>query len=60
MPYYTSTDPIADRAIELLQNEGAREVMESELAAIVAPLRDTQASKRTAEMLVEMIKTNQH
>lgn len=60
MPYYRSTEPIADRAIELLHNEGLRTEMESHLAEIVAPLRNTQASKRTARMLLDMISGVDH
>jgi len=55
MPYYTSTDPIADRAIGLLRSEDARRTMTDNLAKIVAPLRNTHAAHRTAEILLEMI-----
>ena len=55
MPYYTSTGPIADRAIELLQSDEARTTMVRELAKTVLPLRDTHAAQRTAELLLDMI-----
>jgi len=55
MPYYTSTIPIADRAIELLRSEDARRTMAENLAKTVAPLRGTHAAHRTAELLLELI-----
>ncbi|MEK7731472.1 MAG: hypothetical protein AAB363_06400, partial [Planctomycetota bacterium] len=55
MPYYTSTIPIADRAIGLLRSDDARRTMIENLAKTVAPLRDTHAAHRTAELLLEMI-----
>jgi len=56
MPYYTSTDPIADLAIALLRSEDARRTMAENLSAMVAPLRGTHAAQRTAELLLEMIR----
>jgi len=56
MPYYTSTAPIADRAIELLQSDEARTNMVGELAKTVAPLRGTHAAQRTADLLLDMIR----
>ncbi len=55
MPYYLSTDPIADRAIELLRDAKARGRMVDELSALVDPMRATQASVTTADMLLRMI-----
>jgi lipid-A-disaccharide synthase len=55
MPYYTSTAPIADRAIELLQSEASRKKVVADLAQVVARLRGTRAAQGTAELLVEMI-----
>ena len=60
MPYYTSTEPIAQRALELLKSDAARQAMVKELSEIVAPLRDGQASKRTASLLLEMIDESRH
>lgn len=56
MPYYTSTAPIADRAIGLLRSDDARRTMVENLAKTVAPLRGTHAAHRTAELLLEMIR----
>ena len=56
MPYYTSTAPIADRAIELLRSDEARTNMVGELAKTVAPLRGTYAARRTAGLLLDMIR----
>jgi lipid-A-disaccharide synthase len=60
MPYYRSTEPIADRAIELLGSEDARTRMVDDLRKVVAPLHDGNASKRTAELLLEMIDKSNH
>ena len=55
MPYYTSTDPIAERAIELLSDADARRQMSDALAALIKPLVKTGASENTARILLEMI-----
>ena len=55
MPYYTSTRPIADRAIELLRSNELREKMLEDLEATTAPLRGGQASRRAAAMLLDMV-----
>jgi len=55
MPYYRSTVPIAERAVELLRFPQQRQAMTDELAAIVEPLRGTQASVHAAAMLLEMV-----
>jgi lipid-A-disaccharide synthase len=60
MPYYTSTRPIAERAIELLQSDEARQLMISELTEVVRPLRGGEASKRTAALLLDMIDRPRH
>ncbi len=60
MPYYTSTDPIAEKALELLKSDEKRTQMARNLASVVRPLRDGHASKRTAEMLLDMIATAKH
>jgi len=67
MPYYTSTAPIAKRAIELLRSEDARQEMVTQLAETVRPLRSgcasgsgLGASERTAEMLLDMVNRRQH
>lgn len=55
MPYYTSTEPIAQCAIDLLKNESARERMQSELRAMAAPLVGASASQNAAKLLCELI-----
>ena len=54
MPYYTSTTPIAERALELLRSDDARQKMVDELGEIVEPLRGTRASAQAATILLEM------
>jgi len=56
MPYYASTEPIAQRAIELLLSDDKRRAMERELASLVEPLRARRASERAADMLLDMVK----
>jgi lipid-A-disaccharide synthase len=60
MPYYATTEPIARRAIELLQSPDARAAMVEQLDAVVAPLRGARASDNTAAMLLEMIASRRH
>ena len=60
MPYYTSTDPIAERALALLKSDAARQAMVNELSEIVAPFRDGKASQRTASLLLDMIDKSRH
>lgn len=60
MPYYRSTTPIADRAVELLRSEPARSAMAKELAAVMEPLRRSRASERTASMLLELAGRKAH
>lgn len=55
MPYYRSTEPIAAKAIELLENPQLRSEMTEELAGIVSPLRGPSAAKNAAKMLVELV-----
>ena len=55
MPYYTSTEPVAERAIELLRSKEKRSAMAEELARITEPMRAGHASQRAAEMLLDMI-----
>lgn len=54
MPYYTSTAPIAQRAIALLQCEEERAQMSRDLLEATEPLRQGGASLRTAEMLLDL------
>ncbi len=55
MPYYRSTAPITETAIQLLRSPGSRRAMTDNLRAAVEPLRTGRASQQTAQMLVEMI-----
>ena len=55
MPYYRSTEPIGQRAIDLLRSEPKRRAMTEELARITEPMCQSGASNRTAEILLDMI-----
>ena len=55
MPYYTSTEPIAARALALLGDPAARQQMSADLAALLDPLDHPGAPERTAQILLEMI-----
>ena len=52
MPYYRSTEPIAEKALELLQSEDQRAAMAQDLATTIAPLQTGNASQRVAEMVL--------
>ncbi|NOT01574.1 MAG: lipid-A-disaccharide synthase [Phycisphaerales bacterium] len=54
MPYYTSTQPIADAAIGLLENPAALDAMRRDLHALIDPVRTRGAAARTADMLLEI------
>ena len=54
MPYYRSTEPIAKRALELLQSEDERATMAQDLATTIKPLQTGNASQRVAGMVLEM------
>lgn len=60
MPYYTSVEPIAQCAHQLLQSEEARGKMVEELGRITKPLRERDASRNTAHMLLDMIAEHGH
>lgn len=60
MPYYLSIEPIAKKAIELLESVDARLNMTDELANIVRPLRGASASENVATMLSELIAATAH
>lgn len=55
MPYYASTEPIAERAIEMLRQPETLERMSTDLANLLDPLIKTGASDNTARLLLEMI-----
>lgn len=56
MPYYRSTAPIASKAIEMLADDAVRNQMRHELLTITSALRNMPASKRVAELLMQMMK----
>lgn len=56
MPYYTSTDPIAAAALDLLQSKEKRLQMSQRLREVVAPLHAKTTTKDAATLLVEMIR----
>jgi len=60
MPYYRSTAPIAEAAIELLADDGKHRAMREALAELVGPLRNGNASARTAEILLRLAASRHH
>jgi lipid-A-disaccharide synthase len=58
MPYYRSTEPVAAKAIELLENPQKRKEMTENLAGVVAPLRGSSAARNAADMLIELVEHN--
>jgi lipid-A-disaccharide synthase len=54
MPYYTSREPIAQEAIELLANEPRRQRMKARLAQIMAALDKPGVADRVARMALEL------
>ncbi len=55
MPYYRSTGPIADTAIQLLKSEPMRQAMVADLEDVVAPFQEGRASDCAGRMLLDMI-----
>ncbi len=55
MPYYTSTDPIAAEALDLLGSEVRRNQMRLDLKAVIQSLGTDRAARQTAAMAMEMI-----
>ena len=55
MPYYDSIEPIADEALDLLENEQRRATMQADLAGVVRSLGTSNAAATTARMAMEMI-----
>ena len=60
MPFYRSTEPIAQKALELLRSEDLRHAMIEALNTVVEPLRGYHASDRTAALLLGMIEHARH
>jgi lipid-A-disaccharide synthase len=58
MPYYRSTEPIVAKAIELLRSPDHQTAMRRALKEVVAPLRESNASGRTATILLNIIAQN--
>lgn len=59
MPYYTSTRPIAERALALLSDLPARRQMSGDLAALIDSSLKSGASQNTAGILLAMIDERQ-
>lgn len=55
MPYYTSTQPIADRAIELLSDDAARQRMRDDLTRTIQPLVKTGAAENAVKLLFALL-----
>ncbi len=60
MPYYNSTHPIIEKAVELLRSDEMRESVSQALSALVDPMRNRDASMETAELLLGMINRRRH
>ncbi len=60
MPYYRSTQPIADTAVALLMSEERRKKTVEDLRQVVRPMRDTRASEKTARLLLQMVESPRH
>lgn len=58
MPYFRDTDPIIERAIELLASPEKRERMSRELADLIDPRIKTGASDNAAEQAIELLDRN--
>jgi len=55
MPYYSSTEPIAREALDLLKNQQRRSEMIGDLDAVVTSLGTNSAAQRTAQMAISML-----
>jgi len=58
MPYFKSTEPIAETCIELLGDKEKLSKTSSELVNITRPLVNSNASENAAKIVVEMLKKN--
>lgn len=56
MPYYTSTAPIAEQALEILGNAERQAAMKAELNKIVQSLGQANAARETAQMALDFIR----
>jgi lipid-A-disaccharide synthase len=59
MPYYRSTKPIADRALELLESPAALQSMRADIGAMIDPLVKTGAADNAAKIVIEMLARRQ-
>lgn len=59
MPYYTSTEPIAGEALDLLANERRRTAMITDLDAVVRSLGSARAAEETAKIALQMLDREQ-
>ncbi len=55
MPYYTSTEPIAAEALDLLDNPARREQTKADLDQVIESLGTQRAARGVAEMAIEII-----
>lgn len=55
MPYYTSTEPIAAEALNILASESRRAQMKMDLNAVIESLGTDSAANQTAAMAMSMI-----
>jgi len=55
MPYYTSTQPIAAEALDLLANQPRQTAMRADLEAVIRSLGTASAAQQTAEMAMQML-----
>ena len=54
MPYYTSTNPVAAEALDLLTNEPRRQTVKRDLDAVIRSLGTAGAADRTARIALDM------
>ena len=55
MPYYTSTEPIATEALDILANEQRQQKMRDDLDAVIQSLGTLNAAEQTARIAVIMM-----
>jgi len=58
MPYYTSTEPIARCALDLLDSPDKQQTMSRELADLLAPIVKSGAPANAAAILLDMLNTS--
>jgi lipid-A-disaccharide synthase len=60
MPYYTSTEPIANEALDILDNPSRRETMKSDLDTVIHSLGSSLAAVETAKMALDLIRARKN